>query len=388
VLHRDAGPATRWAQSAGAGDTLGMFGPSSFFARPIPIGTSIASSDWLLLAGDETALPAIGALIESLPDGARAVAYIEVGNAAEEQRFDTRGEVTVHWLHRGEAPAGRSDMLVEAVRNAEFPSGSVFAWLAAESGTVRALRRHLIEERGIDKRSIDFTGHWRLTLTQDDAPTSEDLAEAEERLADTPAPAKTTPPLSVFDEAYESHTAPWVIGGPQPAIVALERDGWIRGTVLDTGCGTGEHTIHLTRLGYDVRGIDTSEIAIEQARVNAAEHKVAARFEVADALHLGNESTYDTVVDSALFHVFDPAARARYVRSLHRACRPDALVHVLALSDAGPGFGPQLSDTVIREAFGDGWVLEELRPSHYRGVVGSEGEPGDLPAWLARVRRT
>jgi NADPH-dependent ferric siderophore reductase len=136
------------------------------------------------------------------------VAYIEVSNTAEEQRFDTRGEVTVHWLHRGETPPGRSDMLVEAVRDAQFPSGSVFAWLAAESGTVRALRRHLINERGIDKRSIDFTGHWRLALTQDDAPTPEDLAEAKERLADAAAPVKTTPSLSVFDEAYESHTAP------------------------------------------------------------------------------------------------------------------------------------------------------------------------------------
>jgi SAM-dependent methyltransferase len=97
-----------------------------------------------------------------------------------------------------------------------------------------------------------------------------------------------------------------VIGEPQPAIVALERSGWIRGSVLDPGCGTGEHTIHLTALGYDVRGIDSSEHAIEQARANAAERNVAAWFEVADALLLGNDqtrdySTYDTVVDSALF---------------------------------------------------------------------------------------
>jgi NADPH-dependent ferric siderophore reductase/SAM-dependent methyltransferase len=394
VLHDDAGPAARWARSAKPGDTLGMVGPSSMFARPVPIGTSIAASDWVLLVGDETALPAIGTLIESLPEGTRAVAYLEVCDAAEEQRFDTRGEVTVHWVYRGEVPAGRSDALVEAVRDAQFPPGSVFAWLAGESGAVRALRRHLVDERGVNKRSIDFSGYWRPKLTQDDAPTEEDLADAQELTAhareltaDAQAGEKTPPSLSIFDGAYRSRTAPWVIGEPQPAIVALERDGWIRGTVLDPGCGTGEHTIHLTRLGYDVRGVDFSEIAIEQARVNAAEHKVGARFEVADALGLGNEPTYDTVVDSALFHVFDPAERARYVRGLHLACRPGALVHVLALSDTGPGYGPQISDTVIREAFGDGWILEDLRSSHYRGVVGSEGELGDLPAWLARVRR-
>ncbi|MGH8908101.1 MAG: siderophore-interacting protein [Egibacteraceae bacterium] len=178
VLHSDAGPATRWAQSAEPGDTLGMVGPSP--SRSWPPGTS----DWLLLAGDETALPAIGTLIEALPEGARVVACIEVRDAAEEQRFETRAEVAVRWAHRGEVPAGRSDVLVEAVRGAQFPPGSVFAWLAGESSAVRALRRHLIHERGIDKRSIEFTGYWRLSLTWEDAPTEEDVAEIQERLAD------------------------------------------------------------------------------------------------------------------------------------------------------------------------------------------------------------
>jgi hypothetical protein len=58
----------------------------------------------------------------------------------------------------------------------------VFAWLAGESGAARSLRRHLVDERGVDKRAIEFNGYWRLRLTQDDAPTTEDLAEAQERL--------------------------------------------------------------------------------------------------------------------------------------------------------------------------------------------------------------
>jgi SAM-dependent methyltransferase len=212
-----------------------------------------------------------------------------------------------------------------------------------------------------------------------------------------PAPGDTTPSHAVFDEAYTSRTAPWVIGAPQPAIVALEHGGWIRGRVLDAGCGTGEHTIHLTRLGYDVLGIDSSEHAIEQARANAAERDVAACFEVADALRLGTDPTYDTVLDSGLFHIFDAEDRSRYMRGLHRACRPDALVHILALADTGPGFGPQISDMVIREAFGEGWALEDLRASQYRGVIVRSahaaalgrpiGELVDLPAWLARARR-
>jgi len=168
LLHDHAGPATRWASAAKPGDTLGMFGPSTDFARPVPLSRSIAEADWLLLAGDETALPAIGSLAESLPVGARAVAYVE----ADEQRLDSWGELTVHWVRRGE--------LVDAVRAAEFLPGNVFAWVAGEASAVRALRRHLVDDREVPKRAIDFAGYWRAALSQDDAPTAEDLADARE----------------------------------------------------------------------------------------------------------------------------------------------------------------------------------------------------------------
>jgi SAM-dependent methyltransferase len=206
----------------------------------------------------------------------------------------------------------------------------------------------------------------------------------------------STPTLSRFDDAYKTRTAPWVIGEPQPAIVELEQAGWIHSKVLDVGCGTGEHTILLTRSGYDVLGIDFAPHAVEQARVNAAEKRVDARFEVADAMNLGSDPGYQTIVDSALFHVFDDADRARYVSSLHAAVLPGGLVHVLALSDAGRGFGPQVSETDIREAFGDGWVLEALDATTYRGVVQEAqadaiglpvGTRVDESAWLARARR-
>jgi SAM-dependent methyltransferase len=206
----------------------------------------------------------------------------------------------------------------------------------------------------------------------------------------------STPTFSRFDDAYKTRTAPWVIDEPQPAIVELQRAGWIHSKVLDIGCGTGEHTILLTRLGYDVLGIDFSPHAVEQARASAAEKGVDARFEVADAMNLGSDPGYQTVVDSALFHIFDDADRARYVSSLHAAVRPGGLVHVLALSDAGRGFGPQVSEADIRGAFGEGWVLEALDTTTYRGVVQEAqadaiglpvGTRVDEPAWLARSRR-
>ena len=206
----------------------------------------------------------------------------------------------------------------------------------------------------------------------------------------------STPTRSRFDDAYKSRTAPWVIGEPQPAIVELQRAGWIHSKVLDIGCGTGEHTIFLTRLGYDVLGIDFAPHAVEQARANAAEQGVDAHFEVADAMNLSAEPGYQTIVDSALFHIFDDADRVRYVSSLHTAAQPGGLVHVLALSDAGRGFGPQVSEAEIRDAFGDGWVLEALDTTTYRGVVQEAqadaiglpaGTRVDEPAWLARARR-
>jgi SAM-dependent methyltransferase len=207
----------------------------------------------------------------------------------------------------------------------------------------------------------------------------------------------TTPALSLFDDAYAAGFAPWVIGEPQPAIVDLERAGEIRGAVLDAGCGAGEHTILLTRLGYDVVGIDFAPNAVAAARSNAAAKGADARFEVADAMRLPSDGRYDTIIDSALFHIFDGADRARYVRSLHGACRPGGRVHVLALSDAGRGFGPQVGEASIRDAFTDGWALDSLSHTTYRGVVGEAhstaygvptGTRVDEPAWLASARRS
>ncbi len=212
-----------------------------------------------------------------------------------------------------------------------------------------------------------------------------------------------------WNTVYDDDTAPWVIGEPQPAIVEVEREGLIRGRVLDVGTGAGEHTIALTALGYDVLGIDLSPSAVEYARRNAAAKGVpAAHFRVADAVRLGADpaaaaelGVFDTIVDSALFHIFreDPGTRAAYVRSLHTLCAPGGLVHVLALSDADPGFGPRISDRMLRESFGAGWELEDLRPTSYRGrvtpvvadqVAGlnvAENGTVDTAAWLARIRR-
>lgn len=206
-----------------------------------------------------------------------------------------------------------------------------------------------------------------------------------------------TPTISRFEDFYKNQTPPWVIDEPQPAIVEIERAGLITGRVLDVGCGTGEHTIFLTAAGYDVLGVDGAPTAVERARRNAAQHGVDARFEVADALHLASSPTYDTVIDSALFHIFDDRDRAIYVASLHTATHPGSMVHVLALSDSGRGFGPEVSEAELRAAFaGPGWAIENVAATTYRGTVTevhaealalAVGARVDEPAWLARISR-
>ncbi|MFF9198157.1 siderophore-interacting protein [Streptomyces sp. NPDC014779] len=182
------GPATRWARGARAGDVLGMFGPSEEFAAPVDPG----AGDWALLVADACALPALATVVRALPPGHRAVAFVRVAGPEERQPLPTAGELNVHWVC-GERP----ELVVPAVRAAALPEGVPYVWLAGEAGVVRELRRHLVEECGADRRAIDFAGYWRRRLTQDDAPTPEDLAEARERLAllteRTPGPAAPPP---------------------------------------------------------------------------------------------------------------------------------------------------------------------------------------------------
>src|SRR5246500_5960100 len=118
---------------------------------------------------------------------------------------------------------------------------------------------------------------------------------------------------------------PWDIGGPQPAVQQLVAYGAVRGEVLDPGTGPGYHAIHYASQGYSATGIDGSPTAIARAKRNAERAGVRVDFQVADATKLdGFEGRFDTVVDSAFYHVLmdDEAAQTRYRQGLHRAPKP------------------------------------------------------------------
>ncbi|MGP3950256.1 SIP domain-containing protein [Streptomyces sp. 7N604] len=171
------GPASRWAGRARPGDRVIVLGPA------VEDNTAVRfrppeNTDWVLIAADETALPAAAAILEWLPPGTPAKVWIEVPYAADRRELPTRAKAEVTWLVRektagttgttvaaGKQPAGRA---LDAVRAAELPPGTPYAWIAGESGTVRALRRHLVGERGFNRRAVTFVGYWRRGASEED----------------------------------------------------------------------------------------------------------------------------------------------------------------------------------------------------------------------------
>lgn len=190
--------------------------------------------------------------------------------------------------------------------------------------------------------------------------------------------------MRFFDLAYEG-TPPWDIGRPQAAVVRLAGRGAIAGSVLDMGCGTGEHALFLAARGHDVVGVDLSERAIERARAKARERGIEARFLVSDALEvdwLGR--TFDTAIDVGLFHTLADGERTAYARSLHGALNAGGRCFVLCWSERNPwGFGPRrVSQMELLGAFERGWAAEPIADEELESSL-------DRPihAWLATFRR-
>jgi NADPH-dependent ferric siderophore reductase len=158
VHHGDKGVAGPWAAAARPGEEVLFLGPGGGYVPR-------AEADWHLLAGDESALPAIAASLSRLPAGSPARVLIEVDGPAEEQPLDTPADAEIVWLHRHGAPVGEA--LVQAVRNLEFPPGVVHAFVHGEAGFVKELRRHLRVERGLPLDVLSISGYWRRGADED-----------------------------------------------------------------------------------------------------------------------------------------------------------------------------------------------------------------------------
>jgi len=153
VLHEPRGFACSWASELALGAPVGYAGPRVDFAPR-------EDAEWLLLCGDETALPAIAAILESPPPAERVLAVVEVADHHEEHVLDLPGNAEVRWVHRDGAPAATTSDLADALRGVPLPDGPGQAWGAAESRVARELRTVLRDERGMPRRHVKATGYW------------------------------------------------------------------------------------------------------------------------------------------------------------------------------------------------------------------------------------
>jgi SAM-dependent methyltransferase len=197
-------------------------------------------------------------------------------------------------------------------------------------------------------------------------------------------------PAQGWDESYRSEQAPpWDIGRPQPVFQELADKGLFTDALLDSGCGTGEHTLLAAARGADAFGADLSSVAIDIARRKAADRGIDARFEAGDILELRlREAGFDTVLDSGLFHSFDDTDRARYVDVLSRATKPGGRLYLMCFSDREPGdWGPRrVTRGELQSSFSDGWTIERLEPATFD--INPFADAASVDAWLLVAART
>lgn len=149
------GQAAAWAERVRPGDLAWIAGPTVGQAFPHDV-------DAFVLAGDETALPAIGRFLEELPAGLPAQVVVEVAGPQDEQDLLVPPGVELTWLHRpAGAEPGTTTLLQDAVRALPWPEGDVYAWMAGESTAARDVRTHWRSERRVPRDLLDVSGYWR-----------------------------------------------------------------------------------------------------------------------------------------------------------------------------------------------------------------------------------
>ncbi len=158
LMHEPAGPASNWAANAQAGDTVGFAGPG----KPKWVD---ADADWFLFAGDMSALPAIAANLEQLPNNAQGYAVLEVISDSDKLPLQKPANLVIIWVVNP-SPQTPSYALFEAVKRLQWLTGNGAAWVAGESGAIKQIRRYL-RDKGIDKRQLYASGYWQIGMTED-----------------------------------------------------------------------------------------------------------------------------------------------------------------------------------------------------------------------------
>lgn len=208
--------------------------------------------------------------------------------------------------------------------------------------------------------------------------------------------------IADFDAVYRGEStedtglpfdfAPWDIGEPQPALVALERAGRLRSEVLDAGCGRGDNALFLAERGYRATAFDFSPSAVEQAKERANAAGLSPELVVADATRLdGLQQRFTTVLDSALYHCLPDEQRSDYAAALHRVSHPGAELHMMCSADVDrPGVRMPMRETPenLRSHLGEHWDVQTIdltrystamTPEYLEGFPVGELDEGGMP---------
>ena len=191
--------------------------------------------------------------------------------------------------------------------------------------------------------------------------------------------------MDFFDSAYRG-TPPWDIGRPQKEFVELVRRGEITGSVLDIGCGTGEHALFFAHEGYEVLGIDSSPLAIQKAKEKADGRGLQVHFLVLNALDLSRlNRKFDTATDSGLFHTLSDEDRPLFVDNLAAILSPAGKYFMLCFSELEPGgYGPRrITAREIQDSFRDRWSINYIRPAIFESRFRAEGSR----AWFSSISK-
>jgi NADPH-dependent ferric siderophore reductase len=164
ALHTDTsgdhGPATLWAMTCQIGDTIEIGGPGP--AKPLPEG-----HDFYLVAGDMTALPAIAVNLEQLPANAIGYCIIEVQCDEDRQDIALPSGFDLDFVINPVPGTGAAAMLAH-IRAAAPRLGEMYAWVASEFETMRALRDFLRGELGLGREQLYISSYWKAGLAEDD----------------------------------------------------------------------------------------------------------------------------------------------------------------------------------------------------------------------------
>lgn len=160
VIHGADGLAGPWAERAQVGDLLQFSGPGGKY-QPDP------DTDWHLLAGDEAAIPAIGAALAAMPDDAVGHALIEVATKNDEWDLPAPQGVDVTWLHRGGPFTPESTVIEQAVKDLPWRDGRVQVFVHGERETIKALRVYLHDVRGVDRAGMSLSAYWAYGREED-----------------------------------------------------------------------------------------------------------------------------------------------------------------------------------------------------------------------------